>query len=114
MYDVKREVVAKLNAILPTYYELFADNTTKLPCITYQEVNNSSMYEGDTMRYSRSTLSIKLWGTAISDMVAYGKLIDQALLSLGYKRTSYNELTYNSQVCFIYRYEAITLEQEAN
>ena len=36
MIDVKPLVVSSLNEILPTYYELFVDSDTELPCITYR------------------------------------------------------------------------------
>ena len=47
MIDVKKQVVASLKEILPTYYELFVDSNTELPCITYRVTND---YESITTK----------------------------------------------------------------
>lgn len=60
MLDVKPQLVTALNKILPTYYELFVDSKTPLPCITYLEAGNSDNLTGDTLGYSDITFNVKI------------------------------------------------------
>lgn len=47
------DIVAVLDTILPTYYELFVDSSTETPCITYREQDNYTEIQTDIMGYSR-------------------------------------------------------------
>ena len=60
MIDVKRQLVATLNKILPTHYELILDNSVSLPCITYLEMGNQDNLTGDTIGYSDITMNVKI------------------------------------------------------
>jgi hypothetical protein len=42
MIDYKTTLIRELDTILPTYYELFVDSETPIPCITIMESNNSA------------------------------------------------------------------------
>lgn len=110
MYDYKPRLVEKLNQILPTHYELFVDSKTSTPCITYIEANNSTDVDGETLRYSRIVFLIKVWGNDLATLVPYLNEIDASMFEEGFHRVSYNELSYNNQLCLIGRYEARALE----
>ena len=70
MLDYKPLLIRELSAILPTYYELFVDSNTETPCITIMESNNAAQEEGDTIRFSRISFNIKIWGDDISVIAA--------------------------------------------
>ena len=48
MVDFHTNMVAALNTILPTHYELHLHKGTQTPCISYQERNNYVDVNGDT------------------------------------------------------------------
>ena len=52
MIDYHSTLVTTLNTILPTHYEMNLSSGTSTPCISYMELANNSLYEGDTLRYS--------------------------------------------------------------
>jgi hypothetical protein len=109
MIDYHKELVSALNNVLPTYYELALTKDIKVPCISYQERNNYSEEEGDTLGYSRIIFTIKVWG----DMEAIQKAvvaIDTVLRPLGFKRTSANELYKAPLLQKIMTYECRALE----
>lgn len=110
MYNYKPILVQRLNQILPTYYELFVDSKTPTPCITYIEANNSTDVDGDTLRYSRIVYLVKVWGKDLATLTPYLEQVDSAMFEAGFHRVSYNELSYNNQLCLIGRYEARALE----
>ena len=62
MLNFKQDLVEALTTILPTYSEreLYRGDNITTPCITYQESNDYSYYEGDTLRYSRKQFTIKI------------------------------------------------------
>jgi hypothetical protein len=61
MIDYRDTLVEQLKTLgLPVHYELFLSSKTELPCISYQEQNNTSFKEGDTLRYSEITYRIKI------------------------------------------------------
>lgn len=55
MIDFTPSLVAELNKILPTHYEMILTSKTPTPCISYLELNNSATDVGDTVGYSRIT-----------------------------------------------------------
>lgn len=110
MYNYNKELVAQLDTILPTYYELFVDSTTETPCITYLELNNIADREGQTLRYSTLDYRIKIWGTADQDIYPYASLLDAKMFELGFKRRAYNEMWVDQMCYLIFTYEAMALE----
>lgn len=60
MLDFKKEVVASLNEILPTYYELFVDSKTPLPCITYRVIGNNTTVNTNEAGVSNITCTVKV------------------------------------------------------
>ena len=111
MLDFKKEVVTALNTVLPTYYELFVDSNTQLPCITYR-VNND--YESITTKeagVSDISYTVKVWGNSINDLTAYTLQIDDVMRGLGFTRYNYNELATDTQLCLIMGYEGRGFEK---
>lgn len=92
MIDYNKQLVAALNEVLPTYYELALVSGTKTPCISYSEINNYTDINGDTIGYSKITYQVKVWGTDIETIQKYALQIDNTLRPLGFTRTSTGEL----------------------
>ena len=113
MINYHKEIVAALNTILPTHYELALTSGTKTPCISYQERNNADTETGDTLGYSRISYTVKVWGNDIGELQQYALEIDKTLRPLGFKRISSNEL-YDIQSTMIQKilgYEALAQEE---
>ena len=110
MFRYKTELVKALDAVLPTYDELFVDSTTKTPCITYLELSNYADREGETLRYSTLNYRISLWGSINDELEGYDAQIDSIMFALGFKRRAYNELFMDTVVRHIFTYEAQALE----
>ena len=110
MVDVKKLVVASLKEILPTYYELFVDSSTPLPCITYRVVNDSDDITTRDAGTSNVTYAVKVWGNAVGNLTDYMTQIDDAMRELGFIRISYNELAVDNQLCLIGNYEGLCFE----
>ena len=107
MFDYKTVLAEQLETILPTYYELFPDSSTKTPCLTYIENNNRADEESDNLRYSTLSYQIKIWGKVLEyeELMGYANELDELMYSLGFKRVSYNELSYDNLIQLIFRYE---------
>ena len=110
MIDATKEVIDKLEAILPTYYELFADGSTPKPCITVQEYSNNDTDYGETLGYSAIQYMVKVWADSKADSVTYALLIDPAMRELGFHRVSATELMADHQICKLLLYEALGKE----
>lgn len=120
MIDYTPTLVAALNTVLPTHYEMVLHSGLATPCISYMELNNYSITDtlGATQGYSRITYQIKVWGKQLADLQRYSLEIDNVLRPLGFKRISSGEL-YDNQSTMIQKiltYEALALEEfkEAN
>ena len=113
MINYHVDLVSTLNNILPTHYEMVLHSGLATPCISYMELNNYSVEEGDTLGYSRITYQIKVWGNNIGLLQTYALEIDKALRPLGFKRISSGELYDNnsSMIQKILTYEALASEQ---
>lgn len=113
MINYHKELVAALNTILPTHYELALTSGTKTPCISYQERNNIDTETGDTLGYSRISFTIKVWGNNIGELQQYALEIDKTLRPLGFKRISSNELydTQSTMIQKIMTYECLAQEE---
>lgn len=113
MINYHKELVAALNTILPTHYELSLTADTKTPCISYQERSNVDAETGDTLGYSRISYTVKVWGNDIGELQQYALEIDKTLRPLGFKRISSNELydTQSTMIQKILGYEALAQEE---
>ena len=111
MIDYKTTLIRELDTILPTYYELFVDSETPIPCITIMESNNSAEDEGDTIRFSRISYNIKIWADDLEIISQKGQELDNKMFEMGWERLSYNELWFDSSKCSaIFRYEILANE----
>ncbi len=113
MINYHKELVAALNTILPTHYELALTSGTKTPCISYQERNNVDAETGDTLGYSRISFTVKVWSNDIGELQQYALEIDKTLRPLGFKRISSNELydTQSTMIQKIMTYECLAQEE---
>lgn len=109
MIDFDKQIVEALSDILPCYYENFITEDITLPCITFVENNNSSYYEGDTLRYSRLNYTIKLW---MDNKTQQSNLedIDLVMKRMGFVRNSTTEIVNGRVIEKIMDYEAIGFE----
>jgi hypothetical protein len=112
MIDYAEELVSALGAILPTTHELALTSQNKVPCISWQERNNSSYALGNTREYSNLSYTIKVWGTDLEEIQNYAMQIDSTMRTLGFKRVSAGELydVNSTMIQKILTYEALTLE----
>lgn len=112
MIDYHSSLVAALNTILPTHYEMTLHSGLATPCISYMESNNFVERNGDTLGYSVIAYQVKVWADNIATIQQYALLIDDKLRTLGFKRTSSGELYDNnsSMIQKIMLYEALTKE----
>lgn len=93
MIDYKPELVSELKTLgLPVHYELFLTQDTELPCISYQEGNNITHKDGDTLGYSYITFRVKIWSKRVSEISDYSLQIDELMRGLGFDRISTSEL----------------------
>lgn len=113
MIDYHKELVASLETVLPTHYEMTLHSGIDTPCISYMELNNYVSTSGTTLGYSSITFQVKVWATDIATIQKYVLEIDKALRPLGFKRVASTELYDNnsSMIQKILTYEALGLEQ---
>ena len=112
MINYHSNLVAALQNILPTHYEMILHSGLPTPCISYMETNNYVETDGDTLGYSRITYQVKVWGNNIAELQKYSLDIDEVLRPIGFKRISSGELyDHNStMIQKILTYEAKAIE----
>ena len=112
MINYHTELVAALEKILPTYYELVLTTDTETPCYSYQERNNAIDTSGDTRSYNRLSFTVKVWANDLEELQRYALAADDALRPLGWKRTASAELfdINSTMIQKILTYEALALE----
>lgn len=113
MIDFHKELVASLNTVLPTHYEMTLHSGLETPCISYMELNNYVSTSGTTLGYSYITYQVKVWATDIATIQRYVLEIDRVLRPLGFKRVAANELYdhNSSMIQKILTFEATGLEE---
>lgn len=113
MIDYHKQLVSELSKILPVHYEMRLTSNTKTPCISYMELSNVEVEQGDTIGYSTIVYQIKVWGHDLGELQTYSLAIDQAMRSLGFKRISCNELYDRNSTLMqkIFSYEAFAFEK---
>lgn len=112
MIDYKPTLVNELKTIgLPVHYELFLTKDTEVPCISYQEGNNSVHADGDTLGYSDITFRVKVWSKRAKELAQYSKEIDTLMRGLGFERISTNELWLDGIGQNLLTYRGLGLEQ---
>lgn len=112
MIDFHKELVASLNTVLPTHYEMTLHSGIETPCISYMEINNAASASGTTLGYSYISFQVKVWATDIATIQHYALEVDKVLRPLGMKRVASTELyDHNSaMIQKIMTYEALGLE----
>ena len=87
MIDIKSSLVSTLITAtgLPVYYELIYKAGT-IPAITYIEVDNADLYNGDTLNYSTLRYQIKVWSNDMATLISKSIAIDAALKDAGWSR----------------------------
>lgn len=112
MRDINEEVAEQLNTVLPTYYELFLDQSSKIPCISYQITQNFEESKGNGSCWERITLRVKLWVSTVGDMCTYSSQIDDAIAELGpFTRSSSYEISQGDLICRITDYSILIPEK---
>lgn len=112
MIDYHKELVASLETVLPTHYEMTLHSGIETPCISYMELNNYVSTSGTTLGYSLLSFQVKVWATDIATIQHYVLEIDKVLRPLGLKRVAASELYdhNSSMIQKILTYEALGLE----
>ena len=112
MKDINEYVEEVLNTVLPTYYELFLDNSSHIPCLSYKVSNNSEISKANTLCYERIIIRVKVWCTSIQDLCEYSSKVDDAIATLGpFTRSTASELNDGDLLCRIIDY-VITLPEK--
>lgn len=113
MIDYGKELVSALQTVLPVYYELQLTSKTETPCISWQERNNYTYANGDTLGYSYISFTVKVWANDLEDIQKYALQVDAALRPIGFKRISSGELydINSTMIQKIMTYEALVLEE---
>lgn len=113
MIDYKPSLVTLLQTVLDNVeYELFCDSKTEIPCITYRELDNRALADGDTVRHSELGYAIKIWANDLATIMTYAQEVDKVMKGAGFKRTSSTELTVSNTICKIINYTAYGIEIE--
>ena len=111
MTDITVRVVEQLNKVLPTYYEMFLDNSQPLPCISYTQIENADEALGNYRAWSRITYKIKIWCNQVSDITQYGIDIDNKLAEIGrFHRNGVQDIRYGDLICRIMDYTILVNE----
>ena len=115
MVDYNKNIVAALNKVLPTHYEMALHSGLTTPCLSYMEVNNYTVTDttGASLGYSLLTFQVKVWGNKLADIQKYAVEVDKVMRSLGFQRVSSGELYDNNSTMIqkILTYEALVLEE---
>ena len=113
MINYHKELTTALNEVLPTHYELALTSGTKTPCISYMEVTNYAVAEGENQGYSRLSYQVKVWANDIAIIQEYALKVEAVMRKLGFTRVSSGELydTNSTMIQKIMTYEALAREE---
>lgn len=115
MRDYHPQVVAALNTVLPTHYEMTLHSGIAVPCISYMELGNTQITQAtgtETQAVSRITFQVKVWANEIATIQEYAPQVDVAMRALGFKRASSAELydRNSTMIQKVLTYEGLSLE----
>jgi len=107
MIDIKQELVTLLKAAtsMEVYYELLYKQGT-VPSVTYIEVDNTDLLNGDTIDYSTIRYEIKVWSRSMSELVTKVAAIDAAMKNAGWSRYLAAETNHEMILVKVLRYVA--------
>lgn len=72
--------------------------------------NNASDKEGNTLRYSKLSYYIKVWGNDIGVVETAAASIDDTMIEEGFVRTMTDTIIKNTEICKIMSFESRALE----
>lgn len=81
---------------LPVHYEMVLHRGLSTPCLSYMELSNNVISQGDTVSYSEIEYQIKCWGTSIKEILEVAQQVENVLRPYGWVRTSTTELADNN------------------
>lgn len=112
MIDYHKEIVATLQKILPTHYEMQLTSGSSLPCISYMELSNVDNTTGETLGYSTLSYQVKVWAHSLQELQTYAQHIDTAMRGLGFARVGSAELFNNQNTIMqkVLTYDALAVE----
>lgn len=111
MIDTKLPVINALKQIgLPVLHEHFLTQQNDLPCITYRPGEDIQNETGKELMYSTVNYNIKVWAKSIKDLTETSIKIDKVMRSIGFTRTSTNEMWFDELGQLELKYRAKTLE----
>lgn len=95
MIDAKKFLLEKLNTVsAPVVYELFINENTTFPCISYIQAGDDSLYSGDTLNVANISFLIKVYSRTVSELESIAHEVDMALK--GWRRSGGNETVLNN------------------
>lgn len=111
MLDISTQLTSKLSEVLPTYYDLFLDEDSVTPCISYFILSNIEEEKANSHGYSRITVCVKVWASTVADIVSYNSQVDDKIAELGpFTRQSVGEQRKDSLLCSISNYSILLNE----
>lgn len=111
MIDTKLTVIEALKTLdYPVLHEHFLTEQTTLPCITYRQGEDIQEQTGEVLMYASIHYNIKVWAKSIKDLTEISIKIDEIMRSIGFTRSSTNELWIGERGQLELRYKAKTLE----
>lgn len=110
MIDAKKELLKILNKLnIHVTYELFLNDKTPLPCVSYMQSGDISIYNSKELSLSDVSFIIKVYGKNLTDIERISQEVDKALL--GFRRIGSNELLINEIICRVLNYSVYAYER---
>ena len=110
MINISEYLTKELGSIYPTYQESFIPANAKLPCISYNIVNNTHLVVATNLMYSRLTVTIKIYSHEYIDDDKLDNIDDIMILN-GFIRTSGQDVNIDPDIkMYVATYE-ITLNE---
>ena len=117
MININTFLVENLTELLPIplEYELFLDESTTIPCVSYQVTQNTEVAQGTINGYSRIIVRFKIWAQTVRELCEYSEQLDDAVASLGtFQRSSVGDMYDGSLLCRIVDYTILIPEKYNN
>lgn len=109
MINVKDLIVEELLTIgIPVNYELFTSSGIEVPSISYLELTNTNLLQGNTLEYDTINFQIKLWSSDAEYLSVTSITISEIMRDLGFTRTFAQEIPNNGLISKVMRFAAIT------
>lgn len=96
----------------PVDAELATDSKTSLPCITYLNLNESELAQGNTINYETVAYQVKVWSRAMSDIANIKYDLKKLFKQNGWHLASVSTTSHEGVICATMTIEAITYSKE--